>query len=149
MLLRSLIWARLIYLPSGAPWPLYTPTLLAEPLFSTSCVHTPRPVPDSPLCAPAMIPSASVSFTNGSNRVPRLRHSIIGSAINVRFILNARRCDDKRRTTLGQPAAGRDATGARSSAANAMLGRVASRSHASKILQRLVSYISFDWYPCG
>jgi hypothetical protein len=59
-LLLSLLWARLMYLPSSAPWPLYMPNLLAEPLFSTSCVQTPRTVrvPDSPLCALAMIPSA-------------------------------------------------------------------------------------------
>ncbi|KAJ7902290.1 hypothetical protein B0H13DRAFT_2335715 [Mycena leptocephala] len=44
----------------SAPWPLCMPTLLAEPLFSTSCVHTLRTVlvPDSPLCALAMIWSA-------------------------------------------------------------------------------------------
>ncbi|KAJ7902247.1 hypothetical protein B0H13DRAFT_760061 [Mycena leptocephala] len=46
-----------MYLPSSAPWPLYTPTLLVEPLFSTSCVHTLHTVcvPDSPLCALTMI----------------------------------------------------------------------------------------------
>jgi hypothetical protein len=58
-----------------------------------------------------MNPSASASFTDGSIRVPQLRHIIIGFAINVRFVLLVCHRDDKRRTTLERPAAGRDATG--------------------------------------